>query len=966
MKASNPTEGTAHPGRHKLLASSILIILLLGANSVRSETCTQTLDTGGRTLIQLLFDPVRPVLYGLCRGATSTNAGEVLVLDRITHSTQTITIGLEPIEMALDPEANWLYVLHVGDASLSRINTTNRSLDSTRTLPIAPAPGSRFNLAVGRSNVVYVGDAAWSPLLHIYDYEAGAERAVMDVAGVGDLLNNRDGTSLFIYRLNNGSGAAWVSRWNVANATNPIATDSSNQNFPNTLPKDPTDAPLLISTNEAQIWTRYYSIMATNLTNIATLSSEVWWNVTPDGRFASSETKVYNATSGAFVLSKPFSTRVSAVSPDGTEWYLFNPSNKTIQIRPWGDDVFMANPGRMNLAANEGCPSSAYSLTIETQATTPWTVAASESLSVLPASGTGTATLQVVRASGDLSPGLYLGVVTVITALCSAEVPVDLVISTNPNLAYTAQQALHPDWVNRLSQPASAVLTTIRPLNNGDLLLAGQLMTSTGNVPVLIRQRSDATAIWSKALDLTPLFTGLVADVAIDAATNLIALVSLHTPTGGDDIRVIKLDGQGQLQWHYTYNGSAASTDIPLRVFCGPDQSIWVAGRTRQPDSLYALFFKLSPEGSNEWTTLVGNPNAPADTTLRQVVADDLGNLFALLQFPSGGSPGGSRLARISAGGTASWTVDRNMVYFSALTLDLATNLLVTDGSWLEKHSGLTGDFLWNKQMTYPPYGNISLQAPTLLTLVNGSALLAGSWVNSKYRPCMVNFSNGGTQQWAVIIGLDDYFSGHRYGTGAQQDAQGAIFFSTSYGVYKYSPFGAKLGQVVSDLGASPCLAMSPSGATYQAADIEVCSGQRALFVMRFQPNNASDFDEDGLPNTWEAAYAGNPWDLQPTTDQDGDGFTTWQEYLADSQPTNATSVPPAFRGNIENGVAEFWLDASSTARVYGLQVCTNLAASPQEWIPTGTTTPGNGASLRLNAMGTADTAIYQSTTSLP
>jgi hypothetical protein len=54
------------------------------------------------------------------------------------------------------------------------------------------------------------------------------------------------------------------------------------------------------------------------------------------------------------------------------------------------------------------------------------------------------------------------------------------------------------------------------------------------------------------------------------------------------------------------------------------------------------------------------------------------------------------------------------------------------------------------------------------------------------------------------------------------------------------------------------------------------------------------DDDGDGLPNVWEEQFGFNP--LNPAdglSDSDGDGFTNLEEYLAGTDPTDATSFPP-------------------------------------------------------------------------
>jgi hypothetical protein len=59
-----------------------------------------------------------------------------------------------------------------------------------------------------------------------------------------------------------------------------------------------------------------------------------------------------------------------------------------------------------------------------------------------------------------------------------------------------------------------------------------------------------------------------------------------------------------------------------------------------------------------------------------------------------------------------------------------------------------------------------------------------------------------------------------------------------------------------------------------------------------FASANSLDTDGDGMPNAWELTYGFNTNSLADANlDADGDGLSNVQEYLADTNPTNATSV---------------------------------------------------------------------------
>ena len=51
-----------------------------------------------------------------------------------------------------------------------------------------------------------------------------------------------------------------------------------------------------------------------------------------------------------------------------------------------------------------------------------------------------------------------------------------------------------------------------------------------------------------------------------------------------------------------------------------------------------------------------------------------------------------------------------------------------------------------------------------------------------------------------------------------------------------------------------------------------------------------TDADDDGIPDWWTRRYAGTGAELDPNGDDDGDGLTTRQEFIAYTDPTNAAS----------------------------------------------------------------------------
>ncbi|MEO7934138.1 MAG: S8 family serine peptidase [Chthoniobacterales bacterium] len=115
----------------------------------------------------------------------------------------------------------------------------------------------------------------------------------------------------------------------------------------------------------------------------------------------------------------------------------------------------------------------------------------------------------------------------------------------------------------------------------------------------------------------------------------------------------------------------------------------------------------------------------------------------------------------------------------------------------------------------------------------------------------------------------------------------------------------------------------------------------------------AYDSDSDGMPNFWEAEQQLNSSDAADAAlDDDGDGFTNAQEFLAGTDPHNTESRP---------GISQFFADASGfhiqfpTAldRFYKVEFTDDLTGS---WQPLQSEIPGTGATLDVIDPSTMDT----------
>ncbi len=123
----------------------------------------------------------------------------------------------------------------------------------------------------------------------------------------------------------------------------------------------------------------------------------------------------------------------------------------------------------------------------------------------------------------------------------------------------------------------------------------------------------------------------------------------------------------------------------------------------------------------------------------------------------------------------------------------------------------------------------------------------------------------------------------------------------------------------------------------------------------------------DGIPNSWWDLYSIPGIDRVAAADYDDDGFTNYEEYIADTNPDNNTSYFDN-RINSMSGTSVFSLQTGPTtnSRVYDIWWSTNLMANPQQWNRLGVTTPGNGGTLSLPVTNTDNRAYYRTGVALP
>ena len=123
----------------------------------------------------------------------------------------------------------------------------------------------------------------------------------------------------------------------------------------------------------------------------------------------------------------------------------------------------------------------------------------------------------------------------------------------------------------------------------------------------------------------------------------------------------------------------------------------------------------------------------------------------------------------------------------------------------------------------------------------------------------------------------------------------------------------------------------------------------------------ATDADGDGLWDTWELANFGT-LASNATGNADGDAYNNYQEFLADTSPTNADAYPELVLITNAPPVLAGW--PSSAARWYDVDYSTNLF--DPAWLSLASNLVGHGGVLTAADAANAAGRIYRVRTKLP
>jgi len=101
-----------------------------------------------------------------------------------------------------------------------------------------------------------------------------------------------------------------------------------------------------------------------------------------------------------------------------------------------------------------------------------------------------------------------------------------------------------------------------------------------------------------------------------------------------------------------------------------------------------------------------------------------------------------------------------------------------------------------------------------------------------------------------------------------------------------------------------------------------------------------TDADGDGVSDQWEYRHFGSATNFNGQADPDGDGYSNYREFIADTEPTNSASFLSIHEITFDPGIRF----PTSTNRLYRVQLNDTATAGLHNWYPAGPLFGGDGS----------------------
>ncbi len=462
------------------------------------------------------------------------------------------------------------------------------------------------------------------------------------------------------------------------------------------------------------------------------------------------------------------------------------------------------------------------------------------------------------------------------------------------------------DWQKAYGGSGNDSASSIQQTSDGGYIVTGTTYSfGAGNGDLwVLKLKSDGTVDWEKT------YAGYynrdsASSVQQTSDGGYIVAGSSEIIGTGFDIWVLKLNGEGAVDWQKTYGGSA--DDYASSIQQTSDGGYILAGYTVTIQDETALVMKLDSGGNVLWGKTYDGPGDEYASSVQQTAdggyivtgtiypgshGNTLGDLWVLKMRNDGtvdwqktyggsGNDSASSIQQTSdggyivAGGTKSFGA--GMYDFWVLKLDSNGNISGCPGGVIGASSAAEGS------------PTITVTSPTL-TIGNSSASIYDVGItNATTTVTAVEVCTGIPCSFSISPTSDYYPSGGGNGSVnviAPIGCSWSAYSNDSWIIRTSLPDGSGNGTV------SYLVAInSPPPGPLRTGTMTIAGHTFTVYQDAFDD---PDSDHDGLSDAWEMAYFGN-LNQGASGDPDGDGYSNAREFALGTEPNNPSSYPTSY-----------------------------------------------------------------------
>jgi DNA-binding beta-propeller fold protein YncE len=288
-------------------------------------------------IVDLSGIPQEPVLpssptYDASRILSDPNRDAIYVLDKVANTLmffntstlaleKTVFIGSRPNDMDIDKAGNYLYITCWGGRETAVVDLVTREKVRSIFVPAYGAyPDYWLNIACGREGRLYYAEGDQWCKIYVFDSENNMiiHRFSNPTSGSWrepDMLTDPTGRFLFVGEDDHNGECH---KLDMAIDDSPVHLSKSDDGMSGRI--------ISADVNVDYIFDGKWKYDADNLSIILATFDGVIWSCTMDGSYACSESKVYNASTGAYFMDLPVKTRYVTSDRASTKLILYDNS----------------------------------------------------------------------------------------------------------------------------------------------------------------------------------------------------------------------------------------------------------------------------------------------------------------------------------------------------------------------------------------------------------------------------------------------------------------------------------------------------------------------------------------------------------------------------------------------------------------------------------------------------------------